>query len=247
MADQATQCATVEEVLTVARNQIAESHQVLDGVKVPEKIKQECSIDLAHKGLSSLPEELIDIIKDEASRLALNHNHLSGLSAIGMRFSECTRLRYLVLRQNELRVFPEPVNSPALQSLTILLMAVQILSVPTLECLDLRNNKIETLPEDLSRLQKLKVFSIRQNKITRLPVCIGNMSNLIRLTTYKNPITFPPRELWVAQEDEHETDDDDGERRDRRREEAETKKLKHVLVGYQHQARNMIDIESHVR
>ncbi len=129
----------------------------------------------------------------------------------------------------------------------VLLKAVQILSVPTLECLDLRNNKIELLPEDLSRLQRLKVFSIRQNKITKLPVCIGNMSNLIRLTTYKNPITFPPRELWVAQEDEHETDDDDGERRDRRREEAETKKLKHVLVGYQHQARNMIDIESHVR
>lgn len=73
------------------------------------------------------------------------------------------------------------------------------------------------------------------------------MFNLIRLTTYKNPITFPPRELWVAQEDEHETDDDDGERRDRRREELETKKLKHVMVGYQHQARNLTETEGHLR
>jgi len=114
--------------------------------------------------------------------------------------------------------------------------------VPTIEVLDLRGNKIESLPEDLSRLHNLKTFSIRQNRVSRLPLCIGTMNNLICLTTRKNPITFPPPREWSV-EDLAPGSDEDDRSRDILRDREETQRLKKVLQEYQNKERHRVDTD----
>lgn len=69
------------------------------------------SFDFGNRGISQLPEELVDIIKDHAERLALDRNWLSSLSGLAPRFSEFNRLKYLVVRFNELEEFPRAVRT----------------------------------------------------------------------------------------------------------------------------------------
>ena len=73
------------------------------------------SFQFGNMGLQSLPEKLVDIIKDEAVRLALDRNKLTGLSGLNSRFSEFKRLKYLVLRNNQLKEFPAVVRFHSLR------------------------------------------------------------------------------------------------------------------------------------
>lgn len=106
--------ATDQDVLRISRDQIArnrEQHQqAFEGQTVPEEFIQPCDTTLSHMGLTSLPAELVDVIKNDTSRLALDHNRLPSLSGISLRLNECTKLRYLVLRNNKIREFPREVR-----------------------------------------------------------------------------------------------------------------------------------------
>lgn len=114
MAEEERLLAVDQGVLETSRSEIQRykelSARAHAGYDVPESIKGGCSIELGHRGLTRLPAELIDVIKDDADRLALDRNRLTGLSGLGPRFAECTRLRYLVMRNNSLRDFPLPVR-----------------------------------------------------------------------------------------------------------------------------------------
>lgn len=102
-------------VLAKAREEVLRWHEsnirALDGAVVPESVRPGCDVTLSHMALSALPAELIDIIKDDVARLALDNNRLSGLSGLSLRLPECLRLRYLVMRNNQLREFPQAVSS----------------------------------------------------------------------------------------------------------------------------------------
>jgi hypothetical protein len=96
---------------------------------VSNELKPGITIDLSHKQIQRFPEEVVDIIKHELERyylschtsdddcmanpspcffvrLALSHNQISSFPT---RFSECTSLRYLNVRNNVIRVFPSCV------------------------------------------------------------------------------------------------------------------------------------------
>lgn len=102
------------EVLAKAREEIAKyhdlNHRALDGVAVPESVRPGCDVTLSHMGLTTLPAELIDIVKNDVARLALDNNRLPSLSGLSPRFHECSRLRYLVMRNNQMREFPQAVS-----------------------------------------------------------------------------------------------------------------------------------------
>jgi len=114
MADDAALSVVDQGVLDTAAIEIQRyrelSKRAHAGFDVPEAIKGGCSIELGHRGLVRLPPELIDVIKDDADRLALDRNRLTSLSGLSVRFAECTRLRYLVMRNNSLREFPLTVR-----------------------------------------------------------------------------------------------------------------------------------------
>jgi hypothetical protein len=178
-----------DEVVALAKAAIEASRDdlnqrtVTDPLAAPRDLSQQppgITIDLGHRNIVRLPDEVIDVIRAEIERLALSHNLLSTLP---LRLTECTRLRYLNVRFNSLREFPEA-----------------ILRMSSLEILDVSKNKLKVIPKEIVNLTSLKVFALQKNKIEELPVCFGDMSSLQVLKLDGNPISFPPPEVITLQD-----------------------------------------------
>ncbi|KAK3903870.1 RAM signaling pathway protein-domain-containing protein [Staphylotrichum tortipilum] len=167
------------QVLALAREAMRAAHE--NGAKAAEAsgvsntLKPGLTIDLSRKKIQTLPQEIVDIIKDELERLALSHNYLQTFPA---RLSECTSLRYLNVRQNRIKEFP-----------------LAFCDLKSLEILDLGRNMLQVLPPEIVKLSSLKVLSIPKNKITHLPLCMADMPSLSVVKLEGNPLKFPPPEI----------------------------------------------------
>ncbi|KAF2280625.1 cell morphogenesis protein-like protein Sog2 [Westerdykella ornata] len=169
-----------EEVVALAQNILRQSREDIDqraGQTTSELQQQQpgITIDLGHKNIVKLPDEVIDVIRAEIERLALSHNLLTTLPS---RLVECKRLRYLNVRYNSMREIPEC-----------------ILGMPSLEILDVSRNRITAIPPGIANLTSLKVLAIAKNRIEELPVCLGDINSLQVLKLDGNPLKFPPPEV----------------------------------------------------
>ncbi|KAM7192857.1 RAM signaling pathway domain containing protein [Naviculisporaceae sp. PSN 640] len=168
---------TSNQVLAIAREAMQLAHENeaknAEGSGV-DNLKPGLTVDLSRKKIQNLPEEVVDIIKDELERLALSHNYLETFPA---RFSECSSLRYLNVRQNRIKEFP-----------------MVLCDLKSLEILDLGRNMLQVLPPEIVKLSSLKVFSLPKNQITELPLCLGDMPSLSVIRLEGNPLVFPPPE-----------------------------------------------------
>ncbi|KAF2635102.1 cell morphogenesis protein-like protein Sog2 [Massarina eburnea CBS 473.64] len=171
-----------EEVVALAKAAFVQSredisHRAHADSGAREQLQQQpgITIDLGHKGIVRLPDEVIDVIRIEIERLALSHNLLSTLPN---RLIECKRLRYLNVRYNLIREIPDA-----------------ILQMTSLEILDVSRNRLKSIPAKIANLTSLKVLAIAKNKIETLPVCLGEINSLQVLKLDGNPLTFPPPEV----------------------------------------------------
>lgn len=172
-----------EDVVSLAKEAIEVSREdlkrrsIVDTPGIGKDLQQQpgITIDLGHKNIVHLPEEVIDVIRVEIERLALSHNNLTTLPT---RLPECHRLRYLNVRYNSMREIPAP-----------------ILQMTSLEILDVSKNKIREIPDAIANLTSLKVLAIQKNKIEKLPLCLGDIGSLQVLKLDGNPISFPPPEI----------------------------------------------------
>lgn len=153
--------------------------QAAEASGVSTDLKPGITIDLSRKNIQALPDEVVDIIKNELERLALSHNKLYSLPA---RFSECTHLRYLNLRANLMKEFP-----------------LSLCDIKSLEILDMGRNRIRVLPPEIAKLASLKVLALQKNRIEELPLCLADMVSLQMLKLEGNNITFPPKEVLQVQ------------------------------------------------
>ncbi|OCL13312.1 hypothetical protein AOQ84DRAFT_283395 [Glonium stellatum] len=177
-----------EDVVALAKEAIEASREDLKRRSVADTpgsgkdLQQQpgITIDLGHKNIVRLPEEVIDVIRVEIERLALSHNNLSNLP---QRLPECHRLRYLNVRYNSMREIPPP-----------------ILQMTSLEILDVSKNKIRVIPDEIANLTSLKVLAIQKNKIEKLPICLGDISSLQVLKLDGNPISFPPPDVCTIKD-----------------------------------------------
>lgn len=64
----------------------------------------------------------------------------------------------------------------------------------SLEILNLSGNKLSTLPEDLSRLHKLRILFCSDNLFTQLPAVLGQCKSLSMLGFKANQISYVPAE-----------------------------------------------------
>lgn len=112
-----------------------------------------------------------------------------------------------------------------------------------MELLDLRGNKIESLPEDLSKLRNLRVFSIHHNRVTKIPLCVGQMNNLLHFATSKNPISFPPPDEWAVPENISSAFKDGEDDRIR----SETRNMKSVLLDYANREKRAPSVDGELR
>ncbi|KKY30682.1 putative ram signaling pathway protein [Diaporthe ampelina] len=175
---------TQSQVIVLARDAMKKAveenqSQVAEASAVSSELKPGVTVNLSHKNIQKLPEEVVDVIKDQLERLALSHNKISSFPA---RFAECTLLRYLNVRNNRISEFPLP-----------------LCDLKSLEILDLGRNQLRNLPPDIARLTSLKVFAVQKNLIKELPLCLADMGSLQMIKLDGNPIVFPPKEILQAQ------------------------------------------------
>lgn len=78
----------------------------------------------------------------------------------------------------------------------------QVCNLPLLEILDLSRNKINSLPEEISKLTSLRVLSIMQNRLDELPLGLSDMSKLQILKIAGNPLRYPLRRVLESSEAE---------------------------------------------
>ncbi|CAK7270958.1 RAM signaling network component [Sporothrix epigloea] len=172
------------QVIALAREAMQDAlrhadQQVGDGGDINNVLKPGLTIDLSAKRIQKLPDEVVDIIMNKLERLALSRNELSSFPA---RFAECSSLRYLNVRDNDIREFPLP-----------------LCDLRSLEILDLGRNKLRFLPPQITKLTSLKVFAVQKNRIEELPLCLADMASLQMLKLDDNPIRFPPPEVFQVQ------------------------------------------------
>ncbi|KAK3387494.1 RAM signaling pathway protein-domain-containing protein [Podospora didyma] len=174
---------SASQVIALAKDAMKAAHdneaKAAEASGVSNSLKPGLTIDLSRKKIQKLPDEIVDIIKDELERLALSHNYLQTFPA---RFAECTSIRYLNVRQNRIAEFP-----------------LALCDLKSLEILDLGRNLLRVLPPEIVKLSSLKVFSIPKNQITELPLCLADMPSLSVIKLDGNPLVFPPPEVWQAQ------------------------------------------------
>ncbi|ORY18035.1 hypothetical protein BCR34DRAFT_554697 [Clohesyomyces aquaticus] len=139
------------------------------------------AVDLNHKKIGHVPDEIFDVMQCCVERLSLSNNHLT---SVPRNLKTCTLLRFLDLSGNKFETIPDA-----------------IFSLHFLEVLDMARNHLRAIPEGIQQLVSLKVLSVEGNAITALPVSLGVMPNLRNLKYDDNPVTLSVKEALEARSD----------------------------------------------
>uniref|UniRef100_A0A4W5P7H9 Leucine-rich repeat protein SHOC-2 n=1 Tax=Hucho hucho TaxID=62062 RepID=A0A4W5P7H9_9TELE len=175
-------------------------------------------IDLSNNQLTAVPDSLGNL--NHLVKLNLSHNKLkslpSGISVMkNLRLLDCTHnqlesippvlsqmasLEQLYLRHNKLRFLPE-LPSSRLKELHVgnnqieVLEAEHLKHLSTLSVLELRDNKVKSLPEEIKLLQGLERLDLVNNDISSLPASLALLPKLKILTLEGNPLRGIRRDL----------------------------------------------------
>uniref|UniRef100_A0A3B4BHQ9 Disease resistance R13L4/SHOC-2-like LRR domain-containing protein n=1 Tax=Periophthalmus magnuspinnatus TaxID=409849 RepID=A0A3B4BHQ9_9GOBI len=159
-----------------------------------------CSLgDLRHLQKLSLEHNQLGSLPDSVGRLRLLDCNNNQLTTLPSSLAQMTSLEQLFLRQNRLTLVP-PLPSDSLKELYLAdnqistLGSEQMSGLSVLSSLELRGNKISTLPEGAlpSTLTRL---DLSNNDIGILPPTLGLLPNLTVLLLEGNPLRGIRREL----------------------------------------------------
>uniref|UniRef100_A0A8C9EX65 Disease resistance R13L4/SHOC-2-like LRR domain-containing protein n=1 Tax=Pavo cristatus TaxID=9049 RepID=A0A8C9EX65_PAVCR len=176
-------------------------------------------LDLSNNHLTDIPTGFALLINLVRLNLACNQlkNLPADISAMkSLRQLDCTKnyletvpselatmasLEQLYLRKNKLRSLPELPSCKLLKELHAgenqieILNAENLKHLNSLSVLELRDNKIKSVPEEITLLQKLERLDLANNDISRLPYTLGNLSQLKFLALEGNPLRTIRRDL----------------------------------------------------
>lgn len=157
-------------------------------------------------GLSEFPMEILDLA-DSLELLVLSDNHLSWLPK---EFSQLKQLKVVFFNNNAFEEFPAVLaNCPNLSMVSfksnkISTIAEGVLS-PNLRWLVLTNNRIKTLPADISKLSRLQKLMLAGNQLQYLPAEMKACQSLELIRLSANQLqAMPcwlfslPRLSWLA-------------------------------------------------
>ncbi|NXS49267.1 LRC40 protein, partial [Balaeniceps rex] len=176
-------------------------------------------LDLSNNHLTDIPTSFALLINLVRLNLACNQlkNLPADISAMkSLRQLDCTKnyletvpsklatmasLEQLYLRKNKLRSLPEFPSCKLLKELHAGENQIEILNAESLKhlnslsVLELRDNKIKSVPDEITLLQKLERLDLTNNDISRLPYTLGNLPQLKFLALEGNPLRTIRRDL----------------------------------------------------
>ncbi|NWV01723.1 LRC40 protein, partial [Upupa epops] len=176
-------------------------------------------LDLSNNRLTDIPASFASLTN--LVRLSLACNQLTNLPADisamkSLRLLDCSKnyletvpsklatmaaLEQLYLRRNKLRSLPQFPSCKFLKELHAgenqieILNAEDLKHLDSLSVLELRDNKIKSVPDEITLLQKLERLDLANNDISRLPYTLGNLPQLKFLALEGNPLRTIRRDL----------------------------------------------------
>ncbi|XP_032074858.1 leucine-rich repeat-containing protein 40 [Thamnophis elegans] len=176
-------------------------------------------LDISNNHISGIPTSFAFLIN--LVRLNLSSNQLRNLpteiSAMkSLRQLDCTKnfletippelgsmvsLEQLYLRRNKLCYLPDFHSCTYLKELHVgenqieILRAEQLKNLISLCVLELRDNKLKSLPDEITLLQGLERLDLSNNDISNLPCKLGNLSQLKFLALEGNPLRAFRRDI----------------------------------------------------
>lgn len=152
-------------------------------------------INLSSNHLKSLPAEISRMKK-------LRHLDCSSnlLESIPPELAGMESLELLYLRRNKLRFLPEFPSCKLLKELHVgenqieMLAADHLKHLSSILVLELRDNKLKSVPDEISLLRSLERLDLSNNDISSLPYSLGNL-HLKFLALEGNPLRTIRREI----------------------------------------------------
>ncbi|RLN71867.1 hypothetical protein BBJ28_00006722 [Nothophytophthora sp. Chile5] len=128
------------------------------------------------------------------------------IRSTGEAFVQLASIKYIDLRQNELEVFPLlPENSTCLDQLFLGFNSLHqipediILGVKeSLTVFDVRDNKVQRMPERFAQLYRLKTLDLTNNDLHDLPAELGYLKYLNHLLVEGNPLRSIRRSIIAS-------------------------------------------------
>ncbi|XP_069794539.1 leucine-rich repeat-containing protein 40 isoform X2 [Narcine bancroftii] len=137
------------------------------------KMKSLKFLDATHNELECVPPELAGMVSLE--QLYLKHNKLRNLP----EFPSCKYLKELHVGNNQIE-YLGPEHLKPLSAISIL---------------ELRDNKLKSLPDEVLLLQSLERLDLSNNNISSLPYKLGNLPKLKSLLVEGNPLRSIRRDI----------------------------------------------------
>ncbi|XP_008588496.1 PREDICTED: leucine-rich repeat-containing protein 40, partial [Galeopterus variegatus] len=152
-------------------------------------------LNLSSNQLKSLPGEI-----NRMKRLKHLDCNSNLLETIPPELADMESLELLYLRRNKLHFLPEFPSCRLLKELHVSENQIEMLGAEHLKhlnsilVLDLRDNKLKSVPDEITLLQSLERLDLRNNDISSLPYSLGNL-HLKFLALEGNPLRTIRREV----------------------------------------------------
>ncbi|XP_022814755.1 leucine-rich repeat-containing protein 40-like [Spodoptera litura] len=147
-------------------------------------------INLSHNQLEELPPDIVNL--RDLRKMNISNNNLKKLPPLG----ELRKMEVLDANHNDIEELPDFYGCAALKELYMANNYIKEITeefcdqMQHLNVLNIRDNKLEVLPENISLLQKLKRLDLTNNNLNKLPRNLGLLSQLQSINMEGNKLSF---------------------------------------------------------